>query len=196
MKPSAPLLGERVTGSRRIAAIAATAVLIALGAPAAATAAGGCRGANVRPSAGNLNLVRAATLCLIDRTRASVGERPLRANAALRAVAAHQLADMISYDYFSDVPPTGQSLGALVSAARYAPRARAVAGEDIAWATGSRSTPAQILAAWLRSAPHRAILLDPRFHDAGVGVIAAAPRALSGGRRAATYAIDLGERLP
>jgi uncharacterized protein YkwD len=183
------------TGATNVAAALASAALIGFAAPAAASANGGCAGANVRPSATNLNLMRTATLCLIDRARSSAGARAVRANVALRAVAGHQVADMIRYDYFSDMSPTGQSPAALTSAAHYAPPARALTAEDIGWGTGYYATPARIVSAWLHSAPHRAIMLDSSFRDIGVGVIAAAPRSLSAGQGGATYAIELGTRL-
>jgi uncharacterized protein YkwD len=122
-------------------------------------------------------------------------ERSLHENAALRDVAGHQVADMVRFNYFSDIPPSGQPLGALIAAAHYAPRSNLLSGEDIGWGTRSLATPSQILRSWLRSAPHRAIMLDPRYRDIGVGVIPAVPRSFSGGQGGATYAIDLGLRL-
>ena len=44
-----------------------------------------------------------------------------------------------------------------------------VAGENLAWGTGSRGTPSGIVACWLASPEHRANLLRPSFVRVGVG---------------------------
>jgi uncharacterized protein YkwD len=183
-----------MTHSGRTAVLLTTAALTLIG-PATASASRSCRGANVRPTAGNLNLMRSATLCLIDDARAEAHMRALRSNHALQGVAGSQVAGMIRFDYFSDVRPSGQTPGALIHATSYAARASLITGEDIGLGTGSEATPAQMVNSWLRSAAHRQIMLDPVFHDIGVGVIAAVPSFFAGRQRGATYAIEFGTRL-
>jgi uncharacterized protein YkwD len=43
------------------------------------------------------------------------------------------------------------------------------AGENLAWGTGSLSTPQAIVAAWMASPEHRANLLRPSFRRIGLG---------------------------
>jgi uncharacterized protein YkwD len=139
--------------------------------------------------------MRSATLCLIDRARHSVREHALRSNKSLQDVAGSQVAGMIRFDYFSDIRPSGQTPGALIHRTAYAARANLLTGEDIGLGTGYLSTPAQVVTSWLRSPSHRQIMLDPRFRDVGIGVIAAVPSSFSGPLRGATYAIEFGARL-
>ena len=184
-----------MTHSRRTAVLLTTAALMLIGPATDAGASGGCRGANVRPTAQNLNLVRSATLCLIEAARADAHMRALRSNHALQGVAGSQVAGMVHLDYFSDVRPSGQTPGALIHATSYAARANLITGEDIGLGTGSLATPAQMVNSWLNSPAHREIMLDPAFRDIGVGVIAAVPSFFSGRQRGATYAIEFGARL-
>jgi uncharacterized protein YkwD len=44
-----------------------------------------------------------------------------------------------------------------------------IAGENLAWGTGSAGTARAIVAAWLASPEHRANLLRPSFRRIGVG---------------------------
>jgi uncharacterized protein YkwD len=185
------------------------ATLVATGALGAGTAArttpvttrtatthASCRGAHLRPSARNVRAVDAATLCLINRLRREHGLRPLHANRALSIVAASQAKSMVLGDYFADDRPSGRTPMSLVAVTRYRrPTARIAVGENIAWGTGSETTPARIVAAWLSSPPHREVMLSAEYRDAGVSVTPAVPAVLHAHGRGATYVIELGARL-
>ena len=47
-----------------------------------------------------------------------------------------------------------------------------LAGENLAWGTGSRATARGVVAAWLASPEHRANLLRPSFSRVGIGDLA------------------------
>ena len=67
---------------------------------------------------------------------------------------------MVRWDYFADDRPTGQTPLSLVAITRYpVHRAASPIGQNIAWGTGSDTTPAHIVAAWMASPPHREIML-------------------------------------
>ena len=53
-------------------------------------------------------------------------------------------------------------------------------GENIAWGSGSRSTPRSIVRAWMASDGHWANILSAAFRDIGIGVSPGAP--VVGGR--------------
>jgi uncharacterized protein YkwD len=162
---------------------------------AASTERSSCRGADLAPTAGNSSAIGAATLCLIDRIRAAWHLAPVRANSALRAVAASQVRSMVRWDYFSDVRPTGQTPLSLVTRTSYWAHTSSVSvAQNIAWGTGALATPARIVAAWMASPPHRRLILTGYFRDAGVAAVAAVPWRLGRGRHGATYAIEFGER--
>lgn len=154
-----------------------------------------CPGANLRPARTNTAAVEAATLCLIDRERAAGHLPPLRANHQLQAVAVSQVTNMVKLDYFGDDRPTGATPMTLILDSGYAlPAQRLSIAEDIGWGTLAEATPAQIVAGWMDSAPHREAILTREYKDAGVGTIAAAPRRLAQGRSGATYALELARR--
>ena len=82
------------------------------------------RCANVRlmPTAKDLKLIRAATLCLINRERTLRGEHPLRPNARLRRAAQAHSSSMAFDDYFEHVGPRGQTPLARMRAVGYVSR--------------------------------------------------------------------------
>ena len=65
-------------------------------------------------------------------------------------------------------------------------------GENIAVGVLQLSTPAAIVAGWMRSPEHRANILNPDFRDSGIGIVAHALRRYSGGQRGATYTQQFG----
>lgn len=67
-------------------------------------------------------------------------------------------------------------------------------GETLAWGSGPRGAPRAIVAAWLRSPPHRAVLLSRRYREIGLAAVPGSPRGRS--NAAATYAADLGGPAP
>jgi uncharacterized protein YkwD len=199
-----PRLPEATTRcASRLGAVVAAALLACAGTIAADTARAApasrpsalCADANLHPSAANAHAVAAATLCLVNRVRSVHGLGPVRANRALSRVAASQVASMVHEDYFADVSPSGQTPLSLVAGTSYAVHAAEFAvGENIAWATGSYTTPAHIVAEWMASPPHREVMLSAEFRDAGVAVTPAVPAVLHAPGRGATYAIELGVR--
>ena len=56
---------------------------------------------------------------------------------------------------------------------------------------GATTTPASRVAAWMRSPPHRQILLSPVSREAGVGIAAGVP---GGSARGFTYVAVFGRR--
>jgi uncharacterized protein YkwD len=163
--------------------------------PLAARGAEPCPGEGLRPTAADGAAAAAATLCLIDRIRAAHDLPALRANRALGEVAASQVRTMVSWDYFADVRPTGQTPLSLIADSSYLlPRARIAVGQNIAWGSGSFSPPRHIVAEWMASPSHRAIILTRAYRDAGVAIRPALPRVLRAGSRGATYAMEFAVR--
>jgi len=154
-----------------------------------------CPGANLRPSAADSAAVDAATACLINSARVAYRLRPLHVNRYLEGVATGQVGGMVRWNYFADVRPSGQTPGKLIASTRYAVRAASLStGQNIGWATGAYSTPANMVATWMDSPPHRAVILTGDFHDIGVGVAPTLPSVLQQGRLGAIYAVEFGAR--
>jgi uncharacterized protein YkwD len=153
-----------------------------------------CAHAQIRPTDNNLALIRAVTLCLINRERVAHGERPLRPNARLRRAAKAHTQSMAFGDYFEHVGPGGQTPLARLRSVGYISSSRVgyAVGENIAWGTRYLATPRAIVAAWMASPGHRANILDPRFRETGIGVSPHPPAALADGQPGAIYTQDFG----
>jgi uncharacterized protein YkwD len=193
----------RLLGASTLATVCAIAFATAASTPAlaarghSAAAHGACKNAALRPTAANLNLIRAATLCLINRERRADGERPLRPNRRLRRAAQAHTESMAFGNYFEHVGPGGSGGGTPVARLRavgYISSSRVgyEVGENIAWGTLGLATPRAIVAAWMASPPHRANILDRRYRETGIGVSPHPPASLAGGQPGAIYTQDFG----
>jgi len=172
----------------------AVALLLCVAAPQARAGAS-CPGAGLRPNAANAAAAAQATLCLINEIRTAHHLRPLQPNPQLGAVATSQVRTMVRWDYFADVRPTGQTPMSLIATTAYRARgAELSVGQNIAWGSGSLSSPSRIVSAWMASPPHRAIILTGEYRDAGVAVKPALPSVLGAGRRGGTYAMEFAVR--
>ncbi|HEV2997926.1 MAG TPA: CAP domain-containing protein [Solirubrobacteraceae bacterium] len=184
----AALAALAAAGARALPAAAAHAVK-----PVAARPAKGCANTHLRPAPTNLSAIDAATLCLIDLVRARRHLRTLRFNPRLQRVASGQSRDMVAGNYFADRSLSGETPLQRVLSLSYVPRGTPVCtAQNIGWGIRGEATPAAMLGAWMRSVPHRLILLAPGFRDLGVGVAPAAPGFLSQGQPGATYTAELG----
>jgi uncharacterized protein YkwD len=129
-----------------------------------------------------------AVVCEINRVRAGHGLRAVETDRRLRRAAATYARDMVRRRYFAHVSPEGDTLSDRLRATGYVDDGvRWRVGETLAWGRGRRSSPASIVAAWMRSTLHRRILLG-RYRDIGVGIADGDPF----GGRGDTYAADFG----
>ena len=129
-----------------------------------------------------------AVVCEINRVRAARGlELVVRDRRLQRAAAAHAR-DMTARGYFSHVTPEGERLSDRLRQADYiSGRVPWRVGETLAWGSGRMATPAAAVAGWMRSPPHRRVILG-RYAEIGVGVADGIPA----GGPGTTYAADLG----
>jgi uncharacterized protein YkwD len=108
----------------------------------------------------------AAMRCLINWARRSHGLRPLRPSAALNRSAGMRADAIRRCRQFSHAP-CGQRFLAVFQRVGYTRRGFTV-GENLGWGEGSLASARSIVAAWLRSPPHRANLLAGGFRDVGL----------------------------
>ena len=170
-----------------LAAVVLCALLLALAPPGADAARAKVSGyipncqvaasaASAAPrTAPTIRLARAA-VCLINKRRVRRGMPRLRINRRLTRAAMVHTHDMIRRGYFGHVSKRGRDVVDRLYGARYlGGRFSWRVGENLAWGSGDRGTPRQIVRAWMHSAGHRRNMLDRRFREIGIGVIAAAP---------------------
>lgn len=180
--------------SCRLSMTALVVTIAAHGAPASASAAGGCEHADARPGEVSYAALGRATLCLVNRERRGRGIPALRPERRLARAATRHARDMVRHSYFTHASRSGAPFTARVRRAGYTRGAgRWWAGENMAWGSDERSTPRRIVRAWMRSPGHRVNVLDRSFRDLGVGVAAGAP-VEARHRAAATYVHDFGVR--
>ncbi len=184
----------RATSPRLLlAAVLALCTLLALPAASQAKRKSACANVNVAPAAENLELVRAAVLCLHNRERAARGLAKLSEHPALRTAADEHSAHMVDAPFFSHDAPGGSDMADRILGAGYARGQGWSLGENIAWGTGSLATAAEIQRAWMESPGHRANIMRPQFREIGIGVAVGVPVG-SGSRHGATYTADFGVR--
>ena len=159
-------------------------LLCALIAPATASAAGPCAGADGSLEQLGLASARAATLCLLNAERAARGLAPLRGNSRLARAAQGHSDDMVGRRYFAH-----GNFGARIARTGWGRHRRSYTiGENLGYGTGGGATPRAVVAAWMQSSGHRANILQRRFHAIGIGIASGTP----GGDAGATYSTDFG----
>ncbi|HEY0515473.1 MAG TPA: CAP domain-containing protein [Solirubrobacteraceae bacterium] len=154
---------------------------------------GHCRAANLNPNAGNVALVRAATLCLVNRERARHGERALHWNDRLIGAAQAHTTSMAVGGYFAHSGSNGSTPLARMrrSGYIYSSHLGFEVGENIGWGSLWLGSPRAVVAAWMASPGHRANILDGRFRDTGIGVSPHLGR-LAPGQDGGLYTQDFG----
>jgi uncharacterized protein YkwD len=152
--------------------ICATALtLCAFAAPAAAAddpllpPAGTCRG-DSDPRAHH-RVQRLAMHCLLGQLRGRAQLPRLRSNATLRRSATYKARRIAACRTFTH-NPCGDALDVPFREAQLTRRGRWIVGEDLAWGVERDATARAILAKWLRSPSHRAVLLDKSFSHVGL----------------------------
>jgi uncharacterized protein YkwD len=159
----------------------------------AAPSAGGCAGATANPTAANVAQSSAAVLCLVNVQRVSRGLKAVRNSGLLARTATSASGDMVRLNYFAHVSPTGMNLKKRAAKVGYRGiGGPATLGEVLAFGSDTDATPAALVQMLMDDPAHRAVMLDRRFRDAGVGLAIGDP--LGGAGSGSTLSIDFGKR--
>jgi uncharacterized protein YkwD len=173
------------------AVLVAAALAVLLFAVPSASAAGACSSANATAAKASKGALVRATLCVLNAERARHRLRPLRLNRKLSRAAQRHSRAMARQRFFSHTSPGGASFVDRIRSTGYLSGARSWAvGENIAWGSGSRSSPRSIGSAWMHSPPHRANILSSSYSAIGIGIASGTPVGAGGG----TYTTDFGRR--
>jgi uncharacterized protein YkwD len=152
-----------------------------------------CQNTTLLPAVDNLELVRAAILCLHNQIRAEKGLSTLRDNAKLRKAALAHSATMVEEGYFDHTSPSGATFVDRILSAKYTKRNDAwTLGENLAWGTGDLSTPAGIMQSWMASPGHKANILKSAYREVGIGIRLGVP---SDNGVGATISAEFGAKL-
>jgi uncharacterized protein YkwD len=153
-----------------------------------------CPDSYLTPTGEDLERVRAAVICLVNRERTAHGESPLRPNTRLQQAAQAHTEDMAFGNYFDHVGSRGDTVLERLRSAGYIYSSRVgyEIGENIGWGTLWLATPRAMVDAWMVSPDHRANILDARFSDTAIGVSPHPPASLAHGQKGAIYTQDFG----
>ena len=152
-----------------------------------------CANTTITPDNTNLELVRAALLCLHNQIRVQAGLPTLKDNAKLRKAAVGHSNDMVNDGFFDHTSPNGDTFVDRIIGAGYAKRNDGwTIGENLAWGTGELSTPQAIMDAWMNSAGHKANIVKKSYKEVGIAVRLGVP---SDGTVGATVTADFGAKV-
>jgi uncharacterized protein YkwD len=140
--------------------------------------------------------LEAAVVREVNRVRTARGLGPLRAVPALKTSARSHSQAMLSHGFFSHHSKDGTAFSERIR--RYytdSGYARWAVGEALMASPGRVVGAEAVVAAWLASPPHRAIVLSSTWRDAGIGVLyAPSAPATFGGTEAIVVTADFGLR--
>jgi uncharacterized protein YkwD len=152
-----------------------------------------CQNTDVLPTPDNVDLVRAAILCLHNQIRSQNNLPLLKDNAKLRKAANSHSSAMVNEGYFDHTSPDGDSFVDRIIGAGYAKRNDGwTLGENIAWGTGDLSSAKGVMDAWMNSPGHKANILKKAYREVGIGIRTGVPSDEGVG---ATITADFGVKL-
>ena len=190
-------------GMRRLAPLLTLLLLVlslmpaSAGARAHARTVGACAASHASVERASMRQARSATLCLLNRVRARAGLPRLRLDPKLSHAARVHSRDMVRRGYFAHNSLNGRTPFQRMLSTRYVPRnASWWLGENIGWGTSSIADPAALVRMWMKSAPHRANILNRNFREIGIGIALGIPvhsaRLSRSSTAGATYTTDFG----
>jgi uncharacterized protein YkwD len=151
-----------------------------------------CSNTDVMPTADNVELVRAAVLCLHNQIRQQHNLPLLKDNTKLRKAATGHSGDMVDEGYFDHTTPDGSSFVDRIIGSGYVKRNDAwTLGENLAWGTGDLSTANGVMQAWMNSSGHKANILKRSYKELGIGIRLGTPGDAGVG---ATFTADFGAK--
>jgi uncharacterized protein YkwD len=160
---------------RTLAALAVVLATVLVAAPTAAPA----QSANVE----RRTSLEVAVVKALNSVRVGAGLKPLRSSPSLRTAARGHSAAMLELGFFSHESADGTAFSERIRR-HYTNRGWRTwsVGEALLASAGTTIEPDAIVEAWLESPPHRAIILSPAWHDAGIGALYApdAPKEFDG----------------
>jgi len=108
---------------------------------------------------------KASLYCLINKTRHKNGLQVIKPNVQLEKAAELRAFDIVSYNYFSHQSIEGMSKGEVATKSGYNYK---LIGEILARKFNNNK---DIFNAWMKSASHSAVILNPYYRDIGITVL-------------------------
>ena len=115
----------------------------------------------------SLNVYEMSTFKLHNQARESNNLATLCVSETLTQAARSHSQEMIDKGYFSHNSYNGESSSTRLGSFGY--NSYEQVGENIAWGSGSLASPENIFQSWMESSGHRENILDPGYHEVGIG---------------------------
>jgi uncharacterized protein YkwD len=128
---------------------------------------------------GNASELQQRMLHAVNAVRAQHGLAAVNGSRSLHRSASRYARWILRADYFGH-------LNRIRASSSFS-----ILGENLAWHPGRRPRVSGTVRRWLRSPPHRALILHPAFHWLGAGIA----RGRLNGRRATTWVLHFGGPL-
>ena len=135
-----------------------------------------------------------AVIDLVNDQRAKAGLHALTLNTTLTSSARGHSKEMASKKYFSHYSYNGERYDNRIVRYGYTRKGYSswAADENIYWGCNLFSTPVAVVQAWMGSPTHRAVILDPKVTEIGVG--ATFTSSFKGQQNVTIYTLDAGSR--
>jgi uncharacterized protein YkwD len=144
--------------------------------------------ASARVAASTHTTSEQSVVKLINKQRVKHGLRALKIDGSLITVARAHSRDMVKRNYFSHHSKSGTDPADRIARAG----GTGAIGEDLAWGSGSYSSPSAIVKLWLNSPPHRRVLFAKDLKYVGIGRATGRFQGTSG---AAVFTADFSARI-
>ena len=166
------------------------AISVATASPASAASA---RAAVSARQAAALQKNARILIALINKARMRRGLAALRVQHNLAKAAHLHSRQMVAHNFFSHSSPNGQDYGTRIARCGYSRSGYKVwrVGEVLAWGKGVYGVPQIVLRRWMSSSVHRAVILDRKWREVGVGLVKGKFCGLHG---VYLYTVDFGRR--
>ena len=143
-----------------------------------------------------LNSNEQMLLTLVNKERTKRGLAKVHINARLLTAARAHSKEMGTRQYFSHDSANGESFSKRLI--RYGYKRSGYSywkvGEDIYYGSGLSSSPVAVVAAWMASPGHRAVILTKAFRDIGVGAVVCSSGYANCTHPVTFFTLDLGRR--
>ena len=167
------------------------ATFVALGSAADRSEAAQCKGADTPAFKMDASAARKATLCLVNKERASHHLDALHLNGDQQEAATRHNELMVDKHCFSHQCSGEPDIIGRLEQSGYLPcNCTWSIAENIAYGSADTSSPRSIFEAWMGSSAHRINIMSNQFEAVGIGIDSGSPE--GGGDQAATYTMDFG----
>jgi uncharacterized protein YkwD len=130
----------------------------------------------------------------LNHVRAHYGLKPVRLSTSLHHAAQQHARGMVRQNYFAHTSPGGTTVMQRIANSGFITFGVWYGAETIAWGSGRAGTASTIVASWMKSPPHRSIILSTNPRYGWIGPAAHRGKHFLGHRNALVWSVEWGHR--